>query len=161
MPNLNYAEQWSPDLLEILMQETLTSPFVTTNVRWLDARTFHFTQMSVSGYKNHKRTIVLIVIALAVIGAGIYFYVRDKTLDEIRADVYKKFLEAEHDETLTTGKKKMTWVLIQARMLLPNWAQVFITDAFLEKVVEGWFQAVKDLLDDGKLNKSTEVIKNE
>lgn len=56
MPNLNYAEQWSPDLLEILMQETLTSPFVTTNVRWLDAKTFHFTQMSVSGYKNHKRS---------------------------------------------------------------------------------------------------------
>lgn len=56
MPNLNYAEQWSPELLEILMQETLTSPFVTSNVKWLDARTFHFTQMSVSGYKNHKRT---------------------------------------------------------------------------------------------------------
>ncbi len=56
MPNLNYAEQWSPELLEILMQETLTSPFVTTNVKWLDARTFHFTQMSVSGYKNHKRS---------------------------------------------------------------------------------------------------------
>lgn len=55
MSNLNYAEQWSPELLEILMQETLTSPFVTTNVTWLDARTFHFTQMSVSGYKNHKR----------------------------------------------------------------------------------------------------------
>lgn len=56
MPNLNYAEQWSPELLEILMQETLTSPFVTTNVKWLDAKTFHFTQMSVSGYKNHKRS---------------------------------------------------------------------------------------------------------
>ena len=55
MPNLNYAEQWSPELLEILLQETLTSPFVTQNVRWLDAKTFHFTQMSVSGYKNHNR----------------------------------------------------------------------------------------------------------
>lgn len=52
---LNYAEQWSPDLLEILMQGTLTSPFVTSNVRWLDAKTFHFTQMSTSGYKNHSR----------------------------------------------------------------------------------------------------------
>lgn len=106
-------------------------------------------------------TIVLIVIALAIIGAGIYFYVRNKTLDEIREDVYQKFLEAEHDESLTTGKKKMTWVLIQVKMLLPNWAQMFITDAFLEKVVEGWFQAVKDLLDDGKINKSTEVSGNE
>ncbi len=55
MPNLNYAEVWSPDLLEILMQGTLTSPFVTGNVRWLDAKTFHFTQMSTSGYKNHSR----------------------------------------------------------------------------------------------------------
>lgn len=55
MPNLNYAESWSPELLEILIQGTLTSPFVTTNVRWLDARTFHFTQMSTSGFKNHNR----------------------------------------------------------------------------------------------------------
>ena len=46
MPNLNYAEQWSPELLDILIQGTLTSPFVTSNVRWLDAKTFHFTQMS-------------------------------------------------------------------------------------------------------------------
>ena len=52
---LNYAQVWEPELLEILMQGTLTSPFVTSNVRWLDAKTFHFTQMSVSGYKNHKR----------------------------------------------------------------------------------------------------------
>ena len=56
MPTLNYAEQYSPELLEILMQGTLTSPFVTKNVRWLDAKTFHFTQMSTSGYKNHSRT---------------------------------------------------------------------------------------------------------
>ncbi len=55
MPNLNYAQVWEPELLEILMQGTLTSPFVTSNVRWLDAKTFHFTQMSTSGYKNHNR----------------------------------------------------------------------------------------------------------
>lgn len=52
---LNYAEVWEPELLEILIQGTLTSPFVTQNVRWLDAKTFHFTQMSTSGYKNHSR----------------------------------------------------------------------------------------------------------
>ena len=56
MPNLNYAEVWSPELLEILMQGSLTSPFITSNVRWLDAKTFHFTQMSTSGYKNHSRS---------------------------------------------------------------------------------------------------------
>lgn len=57
MPNTsNYAQVWEPELLEILMQGTLTSPFVTSNVRWLDAKTFHFTQMSTSGYKNHNRS---------------------------------------------------------------------------------------------------------
>lgn len=52
---LNYAEQWNPELLEILIQGSLTSPFITENVKWLGAKTFHFTQMSTSGYKNHNR----------------------------------------------------------------------------------------------------------
>lgn len=52
---LNYAEQWSKELLDILIQGSLTSPFITQNVKWLDAKTFHFTQMSTSGYKSHSR----------------------------------------------------------------------------------------------------------
>ena len=52
---LNYAEVWSPDLLEIMEQESLTSPFITTAVKWLNAKTFHFTQMNTSGYKSHNR----------------------------------------------------------------------------------------------------------
>lgn len=56
MPNtVNYAEVWQPELLDIFTQETLCTPFITSNVRWLDARTFHFTSMAVSGFKNHKR----------------------------------------------------------------------------------------------------------
>lgn len=53
---LNYAEVWSPDLLEIMEQDCLTSPFITTAVKWLSAKTFHFTQMSTSGYKTHSRS---------------------------------------------------------------------------------------------------------
>lgn len=52
---LNYAEQWSPELLEIIMQDSLISPFITTNVKWLSAKTFHFTQLSTSGYGKHSR----------------------------------------------------------------------------------------------------------
>lgn len=52
---VNYAEVWQPELLEILTQETLCTPFITQNVRWLDAKTFHFTSMSVSGFKTHSR----------------------------------------------------------------------------------------------------------
>lgn len=52
---LNYASVWEPELLEIMVQNSLTSPFITSNVRWLDAKTFHFTQMSTSGFKAHNR----------------------------------------------------------------------------------------------------------
>ena len=55
MSNPNYAEVWSPELLQILIQETLCSPFVTQNVKWLNAKTFHFTQMATGGYKAHDR----------------------------------------------------------------------------------------------------------
>lgn len=54
-PALNYAEVWMPDLLEIKIQEALTSPFITTNVKWLGGKTFHYTSMQTSGFKNHSR----------------------------------------------------------------------------------------------------------
>lgn len=104
---------------------------------------------------NTIAAIIIIVFALAIIGVGIYFYVRDKSLNEIRADVYQLFLKAEHNPEFTkNGKQKMKWVLSKARSLLPGWLQFFVTDECLEKMVQGWFDAVKDLLDDGKLNKS-------
>ena len=56
MPNTcNYAERWDPELIETLIQNTLTSPFITTNVKWVGAKTFHFTRMSTTGYKPHSR----------------------------------------------------------------------------------------------------------
>lgn len=100
-------------------------------------------------------TIAVILVALAVIGTLAYFYLQEHTLEEIRAEVYQLFLKAEHDpEFMESGRQKMKWVLSSARALLPGWASLFITDALLEMVVQGWFDAVKDLLDDGKLNQS-------
>lgn len=103
-------------------------------------------------------TILIIALAVMALTACIYIYVRDRTLNEIRADVYQAFLFAEHTFLESgSGKQKMQYAIKKARNLLPVWAQLFITEEFLEKVVENWFQAVKDLLDDGKYNKSVEV----
>ena len=104
---------------------------------------------------NTLLTIVVIVATLVLLGVCVYLYFRDKSLNEIRADVYQLFLKAEHHPAFTkSGKQKMKWVLSKARGLLPSWLQILITDTLLEKVVQAWFDAVKDLLDDGKLNKS-------
>lgn len=109
---------------------------------------------------NIQTIIIIAVIVIALIGAAvhIYLYVREKTLEEIREDVYQLFLEAEHTYLETgSGQQKMKWVIQKARGLLPNWAQLIISEEMLYKVVQIWFDAVKDLLDDGKYNRSTEV----
>ena len=57
MPStFNYAAKYSSQILEAIEQSALTTPFFTSNVEWTGAKTFHFTQMSVSGYKNHSRS---------------------------------------------------------------------------------------------------------
>lgn len=53
---INYAEKYTGKILDIVTEGLLSAPFITTNIDWLDAKTFHFTQQSVSGYKNHART---------------------------------------------------------------------------------------------------------
>lgn len=49
---MNYAEKYSGQILEAIQQRALTSPFIESNVQWLGAKTFHFTQMNTSGYKT-------------------------------------------------------------------------------------------------------------
>ena len=41
-----------------------------------------------------------------------------------------------------------------ARGLLPKPIQLFVSDNMLKEIVQLWFDGVKDLLDDGKLNNS-------
>lgn len=110
-------------------------------------------------------TIIIVVLAfMAVIGVGVctYVYLRDRSLENIRADVYKLFLKAENKYLETgAGRQKMKYVVSQASNLLPPLVQMFITDEMLEIVIQKWFDAVKDLLDDGRINKSTEGNENE
>lgn len=99
--------------------------------------------------------IALTVIGVFIIGTGVYVYLRNKSMEEIRSEVYQLFLAAEHTYTESgSGKQKMKWVISKARALLPSWLQTFVTEELLYKVIEGWFVAIKDLLDDGKYNKS-------
>ena len=101
---------------------------------------------------------LLIVAVVIVLGVTIYMavqYMKLKGLEGIREDVYQLILKAEHMyEESGTGKQKFKWVVSQARMLLPDWLQVIITESVLEDIIQRWFEMVKDLLDDGKVNQS-------
>ncbi|MDR3216116.1 MAG: phage capsid protein [Clostridiaceae bacterium] len=56
MPNIvNYAHKWEKDIIKLFNQNALTSPFITSKVVFTGAKTVHFTQMGVTGYKTHSR----------------------------------------------------------------------------------------------------------
>lgn len=50
---INYAERWERQLLQTFIDNSYIAPFVASNVKFLDAKTFHFTTMTTSGYKTH------------------------------------------------------------------------------------------------------------
>lgn len=98
--------------------------------------------------------IIAVLIVISIIWMG-YSYLKNRTLDEIRGDVYQLVLRAEHTyKESSSGKQKMKWVVSRARKLLPGWMQLIISEEMLEKIIQVWFDEVKDLLDDGKMNGS-------
>lgn len=101
--------------------------------------------------------IVILVIAILVVATIVlaYQYAKMKGLEGIRVKTYELILKAEKAfRESGTGKQKMKWVVSQARLLLPTWLQIFVTEETLEKIIQIWFDGVKDLLDDGKVNGS-------
>ena len=101
--------------------------------------------------------ILIIVLAILVIVTIVVVvqYIKQKGLDGIREDVYQLILKAEHMYNESwTGKQKFEWVIQQARGLLPTWLQVLVPESALRNLVQKWFDGIKDLLDDGKVNNS-------
>lgn len=105
--------------------------------------------------KQIPAPIMILVVAVLLIITIVMLvqYIKQKAFDGIRADVYQLILRAEHIyKGSSKGQQKFKYVVQQARGLLPNWLQVFVSEEFLEKLIEKWFCGVKDLLDDGKVN---------
>lgn len=53
----SYAEKWMPKILEIVTARSYTSPFMVpaSDIGFYNAKTFHFTTIAMSGYKEHSR----------------------------------------------------------------------------------------------------------
>lgn len=99
--------------------------------------------------------IVVIAILLIVTIVVVIQYIKQKGLNGIREDVYQLILRAEHMYNESgAGKQKFDWVIQQARGLLPRWLQMLVPESALKNLVQKWFDGVKDLLDDGKVNNS-------
>jgi hypothetical protein len=112
---------------------------------------------------NTDVTVVGVIVGAIVIVLLLgYLYLRNKSINDIREDVYKLFLQAEKSFTESgAGVKKMDWVVTSAYSLLPKYVQVFVSEDTLRVIIQKWFVAVKDLLDDGKINNSVTSTETE
>ena len=101
---------------------------------------------------------VLVIILIAIIIVTLYAtyqHAKLRGLDGIRAEVYQLILKAEHTYIRSgSGEQKLKYVVGKARGLLPGWMQFFVTEDMLMEIIDVWFQEIKDLLDDGKINES-------
>jgi hypothetical protein len=95
-----------------------------------------------------------VISAIIIIAIIFLVYVLIKTNKNIRIKAYEYFLKAEH-EISATGEEKMQYVIDNIYSYLPTIIRIFVSPELLEKIVQKMFDEIKDLLDDGKINKST------
>ena len=95
---------------------------------------------------------------LAVLALAIYVFVKivqTVGLEKVRKVVYKAFVEAEHEFIHGQNASKFEYVVEIAKNKLPMPYCMFISESLLRTTIQLWFDICKDLLDDGKFNKSS------
>ena len=99
--------------------------------------------------------ITLLTIGVIIAILILIKWVRDTGLENIRGEVYQLFLKAEHSYQNGDNTEKFEYVINAAREMIPMPFSLFITESLLRSVIQSWFDLVKDLLDDGKLNNTS------
>ena len=103
---------------------------------------------------NPVIAIIFIFLIFALIPFLVIKKLQNVGLDKIRAVVYKAFIEAEHLYKYGDNSQKFEYVVSLARSHLPQPFNLFITEDLLKKVIQLWFDLIKDLLDDGRINET-------
>ena len=106
-----------------------------------------------------QNPILAAIFIIVVVAFALYVLVKTMQtigLEEVRGYVYQLFVRAEHTFEYGQNEQKFVYVVQLARSALPAPFNMFITESLLRKVVQTWFDICKDLLDDGKLNRSEE-----
>ena len=100
----------------------------------------------------NPETIILLILGVVLGVICVVKYCQYRGLEAIRADVYQAFLEAEHAFKQGENYEKFEFVLDLAKSAIPVPFNLFITENLLRVVIQAWFDLIKDLLDDGKIN---------
>lgn len=104
-----------------------------------------------------QNPVMAIIFMVIVVAVAIFLFVKlmqTVGMEKVRGYVYKLFIEAEHEFEHGDNEEKFEYVILFAKGVIPSPFNMFITEKFLRKTVQLWFDLCKDFLDDGKLNGS-------
>lgn len=111
-------------------------------------------------FEQNKVLFLAVITALIIVFLvkKLIDYITKKGLEGIRLDVYKLFVEAEKTfRASKQGQQKFDYVIHMARGLLPKPIQLFVSESMLKEAVQLWFDSIKDLLEEDKINHTTEL----
>lgn len=106
----------------------------------------------------NKNPIILAIVGIVITVILLVKYIRHVGFEAIREKVYKAFVVAENRFQHGDNTAKFEYVINIAKSAIPAPFNLFITESLLRKVVQAWFDLVKDLLDDGKLNNTSKAV---
>ncbi|QNU67705.1 hypothetical protein EHE19_004350 [Ruminiclostridium herbifermentans] len=99
----------------------------------------------------------LVLVMVALVLAYIVYLVINKRWKRLRIIANKLMLQAEQTIIGTKkGQERFEQVLTQVYLLIPVWIRIFVSRNQFEKILQGWYDLIKDSLDDGKINNSIE-----
>lgn len=75
-------------------------------------------------------------------------------MEKVRGFVYRKFVEAENRFEQGQNSDKFEYVVNLTKQAIPAPFNFFITENFMRNVIQLWFDLVKDLLDNGRVDLS-------
>lgn len=95
------------------------------------------------------------ILALILVPAILFYTYKKRGIAGLRKDVYKLFLVAERSyKESGSGKQKFDYVIGMIYSMMPAMLRLLVPQTQLERIIQNWFDEIKDLLDDGKLNDS-------
>ena len=83
-------------------------------------------------------------VGVGVVVVLLVVYLRNKSISDIRKDLYEVFLKLEHSITGTkAGQERLDEAVTAAYEMLPKWVRLFVSKDRLRKTVDKWFKEIK------------------
>jgi hypothetical protein len=96
----------------------------------------------------------IVIIAAFIIWVG-YLVVKRKW-DQLRSMAYQMILQAERVIVGTNrGQERFETVFQEIYNMIPAWLRFWFPDYLLREKLQEWYNLIKDYLDDGKIDGST------